>query len=413
MPTPVAARKPTRKTPQPDTLLAAACDIVAAEGLPGLTLRPLAQRLDVSVTVLTNHYGNRNDVIAAICRAAGEREALAMEDWNRLLDATGGLAAPLAASLAEAFLDEQASAQRALSVLYFELLHACAWEEPLRAALGEWTARRRAFWDGFGRRAGIPAPLVDTGWWYGYAIAEGFHGLALDGDPFYRLLRRLCLQRLFAGGAATEPDAADAILFAQLGQRPRHAHDQPAASARAGSAPAWVAAAARACGIRLAMQGVGALTHRAVAADAGVAHTTLSYRFPTQHDLVVAGLESITAHVLAAVEADSLDDVERRRTGGDGARLDLARANLAVALAARRMPELVPRLASMRGGRGGNLVKVLRKYLPGAAGIDALCAQVMSLGLTGLTNAAPPGAAADAAVAAAFGAAARWVAGGR
>ncbi|WP_338760099.1 TetR family transcriptional regulator [Massilia sp. METH4] len=406
MPQPVPAKTPSRKTPAADALLAAACAIIAAEGLQGLTLRPLAERLGVSVTVLTNHYGNRGDLVAAICRAGSAQEATGAKGWRTLLAPIGSLPGQLAASVAEAFLDEQATRQRDNATLYFELLHAGTWDQTIRPALADWTAQCRAFWDDFGRRAAIPAPLIETGWWHGYMLAEGFYGLALDGDPSYRLLRRLGLQRVFAGGAARAADAADGILFDRLGERMRHA-EVPATDR--GTAPAWVADAARACGIRLAMQGVGAVTHRAVAADAGVAHTTLSYRFPTQHDLVVAGLESITAHVLSAVEAESLDDVERRRTAGDGARLDLARANLAVALAARRMPPLVPRLAHMRSRRGANLAKVLQKYLPGASGVDALCAQVMSLGLTGLTIAGPPGERTDAAVAAAFAAAARWV----
>lgn len=443
---PANARKPTRKTPSSEALLAAACAIVRAEGLQGLTLRSLAQRLDVSVTVLTTHYGNRSDLLAAICRAAAGREARHMDAWRGLFEGLERVPPTLAASLAEAILDEQATELADVAVLYFELLHACAWDESVRGALEDWTARRRGFWDAFGRGAGISAALVDSGWWHGYMIAEGFYGLALDGDPAYRLLRRLGLQRLFAGGIAQEehapdgkgglfaggiaqeqhaPDgmeslfaggtaqeeyAPDGKVFDGLGERMRHA-ERPAGEAVA--APAWVAAAARACGIRLAMQGVGALTHRAIAADAGIAHTTLSYRFPTQHDLVVAGLESITAHILGAVDADSLDGVHRLRTEGDGAQLDLARANLAVALAARRMPALLPHVAHMRSRRGVNLAKVLRRYLPQARGVDALCAQVVSLGLTGLTNAAPPGEPGDAAVAAAFGAAARWLAASR
>ncbi|MBY0242399.1 MAG: TetR family transcriptional regulator [Burkholderiaceae bacterium] len=44
-------------------MLEAACRIVGAEGLAGLTLRPLAVMLGVSVTVLTNHYGSRADML--------------------------------------------------------------------------------------------------------------------------------------------------------------------------------------------------------------------------------------------------------------------------------------------------------------------------------------------------------------
>jgi hypothetical protein len=73
------------------------------------------------------------------------------------------------------------------------------------------------------------------------------------------------------------------------------------------------------------------------------------------------------------------------------------------------MPELAACTADMRSRRGNNLVKVFMKYLPQARGIDALCAQVISMGLTGLTNTEPAGEASEQSVAAAFGAAAQWL----
>jgi AcrR family transcriptional regulator len=390
-------------------LLAAACRIVGAEGWSGLTLRPLAEMLGVSVTVLSKHYGARADIIAAICHAAREHDVQRLDRWRKLLAGLGSLAPSIAADMAESILDDLATDQRAISVLYLETLHACSWDAALHAAFEPWAAERRLFWHEFAERAGLAATLLECAWWQGYAVAELAYSVALNADSSYRMLRRVCLQRLFAGGIAGAPDAADGSLFALLLERMQYAQGGLAAGSGSERMPVWTAQAARACGIRLAAQGVGGLTHRAIAAEIGVPHTTLSYRFPTQYDLVTAGLESIAAHILAAVDAGSLTELQRLRIEGDGQKLDLARANFAVALAAARMPELKNYTANMRSRRGNNLVKVLAKYLPGARGIDGLCAQVISMGLTGLTNLAPPGEASDAAVASAFAATAKWL----
>lgn len=395
-------------------LLAAACAIVAAEGLAGLTLRPLAEALGVSVTVLTHACGDRAGIMAALCDAAAARDAVRLDGWRSKLAALPALPPATAAGLAEAILEEAVTQERALSMLYLEMLHACTWDEGLRPAFAAWAAQRRGFWDGFGARGGLAPALTACGWWHGYIVAELAYGVALDGHTAYRMVRRLCLQRLFEGGAAAAPDAADGMLFALLCENMRHAGDADEAGAGtpAGRLPAWSAQAARACGMRLAAQGVNGLTHRAVAADIGIAHTTLSYRFPTQHDLVIAGLESIAAHVMAAVDGGSLEALQHLRAG-DGRKLDLARGNFAVALAAARLPALASYTAHMRSRRGRNLVKVFEQHVPDVRGIDALCASVVSMGLTGLTNTEPPGDGSERSVAAAFAAVSGWLGQGR
>lgn len=432
---PVAVRRP-RKAPADAALVAAACGIVSRDGLAGLTLRPLAEALEVSVTVLTSHYGARADVLAAVCKAAGEQDQLIMARWRGTLSALGTLSPAIAAELAESMLEELATHHRGLSVLYLELLHAGTWDAAVAPMFAVWADARRSFWDAFAERAGMAPELLASGWWHGYVIAELAYGMVLGPVTSYRTLRRLCLRRLFAGGVAGRADAGDAALFALVlaqmqaqpaGQVRSSGRAQPLEQAQlsaqaqqpgqdvtaepggAGREPAWAAAAARACGRWLAAQGVHGLTHRAVAAEIGIAHTTLSYRYPTQRELVIAGLESIVAHIRFAVDADSLTELQRLRVEGDGKQLDLARANFAVALAAARMPELAVYTADMRSRRGNNLVKVFMKYLPQASGIDALCAQVISMGLTGLTNTEPPGDASDKTVATAFAAAAQWL----
>jgi AcrR family transcriptional regulator len=399
-----AAADQPASSQQADALLEAACAIVERDGLAGLTLRPLAEALGVSVSALTKRYGARAGVIGAVCAQARARDALLCEGWQDLLASLAPVPPGLAAELAEAILDDLETRGRPLSRLFLELLHACSWDDSLRGAFAPWVRQRRAFWQ---RLASSSLPVALHDWWNGYALAELAHGLVLHAMPDYRILRRLCLRRLFAGRRAPGPDAADARLFALVAARMREGDGEPAACLPAGGPMAG--RVARACGIRLAAQGVAALTHRAVALEVGIPHTTLSYRFPAQRDLVAAGLDYILAHVLAAVDASALADVERLRTEGDGHKLDLARASLAVAIAAARMPELVPRTATLRSRRGENLAKVLGKVMPEASGIDALCVQIVSMGLAGLTSTIPPGKAADEAVAAAFAAAATWL----
>lgn len=403
---PTPARKP-RKAPQPEALLAAACGIVSREGLAGLTLRPLAEALGVSVTVLSNHYGARADILAAVCHAGCAQDAALLAEWRHTLDAVGALTPAIKAELAEAILDDLSTRQRALSLLYLEMLHACTWDASLRPAFAAWRAQRNQFWSAFAQQAGLAAGLQDSGWWHGFVIAELAYGVALSEVPAYRMLRRLCLRRLFAGGVAAANDGGDAVLFDVLVAQMRF--DIGAARDAAGRTPDWALQAARACGIWLAAQGVNGLTHRAIAAHIGIPHTTLSYRYPTQYDLVVAGVESIVAHIYSAVDSGSLDALQRLRTEGDGKKLDLARASVAVAIAAARLPELAPYTLKMRGRRGNNLVRIFQKYVPDAQGVDALCAQVISMGLTGLTNTQPPGEESEQAIASAYAAAVRWL----
>lgn len=397
------------KAPQHEVLLASACRIVGDGGLAALTLRSLAGALDVSVTVLTHHYGARAGVIAAICQAAAQHDARMLDGWRPMLDQPAPLPVALAADLAEAILEEQAAGQRGLTVLFLEMLHACTWDMSLRPAMAGWIGVRRDFWHAFGEQAQVAPALIACGWWHGYVIAEQAYGVVLDGVGPYRMLRRLCLQRLLGGGVAA-PEAADARLFATVAQRMALPPVEESASVRSARVPEWSVAAARVCGIRLAAEGIGGLTHRAIAAEVGIPSSTLSYRYPAQRDLLLAGLESIVAHISAAVDADDLDKLQRLRTDGDGEKLDLARASLAVAIAATRMPELAGCVADMRARRGANLVKVFGKYLPQARGIDGLAAQVVSMGLTGLTITEPPGEASDKSVATAFAAAGGWLA---
>ncbi|USX24429.1 TetR/AcrR family transcriptional regulator [Oxalobacteraceae bacterium OTU3CINTB1] len=382
------------KAPKDSDLLAAACGIVAQDGWAGLALRPLAERLNVSVTVLSNHYGTRADVVAAVCRTAHAKEQGVFAGWRATLAKLDTLSPALAADLADTILQELAVRHRDFSLLFLEILQSGGWDEPLRAAFLPWLDERMGFWAQLGARAGLSTALTDSGWLGGYFVDELAFSISLDQQPAYRMLRRLCLRRLFSGVSASaatiaEDDAIFAALFDELDYREGevavgHGVDVPAD---------WPGKAARACAIALTERGVGALTHRAIAAEAGVPHTTLIYRFATQQDLVVAGLEFIISHVLRAVDEGALSGdltaaPDRMNNLGDHG-LDVGRATFALAIAAARMPRLAPSAADMRRRRGINLVKILRRVSPTLPGIDMLAAQIASVGLIGYTCTLP------------------------
>lgn len=382
------------KAPQQRQLLLAACRIVADSGWAALTLRPLAESLGVSVTVLSNHYGARVEVVAAICAAACAEEERLFARWRHQLARLGPLSAPVAADIADTILEELTVRERAFSLLFIEALQTSGWDAPLRGAFAPWLQARMAFWAQLAAQAGLPATVASSGWFGGYFIDELAHSLCLNHLADYRMLRRLCLRRLFCGIAA-RPGTGDGALFDVLFDALEYRSGETAVTHRPVVAADWPGRAARACAFTLTERGVSALTHRAIAAAAGVPHTTLSYRFPTQQDLVVAGLDYIIAHVLQAVDdGDQSHDLPQtlaRLRTADGPGLDVGRATFALAIAAARMPQLVPSAADMRRRRGINLLKLLRRVEPALAGLDMPVAQIASIALIGHDCTLPAG----------------------
>lgn len=385
----------------------AACSIVQRNGWAGLTLRPLAQWLNVSVTVLSNHYGTRSEVMTAICRAACADEQRIFAGWHRTLDRLGAVPLSLAINLADTILEELAVKERNFSLLFIELVQASSWDDSLRSSCAPWVKARMQFWTAFGKRAGLSDMLLGSGWFAGYFVDELAYSIVLNHLPAYRMLRRLCLRRLFAGLVTDHDNAKDAEMFEILFDDIGHGIGELEVVHGTAAPDGWPGRAARACATLLTDRGVSGVTHRAIAAQVGVPYTTLSYRFPTQQDLVIAGLEYIISHLLKAVGTGDVPDdpsaLQAQIDKEEGQRIDVSRATFAVAVAAARMSTLVTCAADMRRRRGINLIKVLQQVSPPLSGIDQLSAQVMSVGLIGLINTMPPGDATTAVMTAAYG----------
>ncbi len=395
-----------------DPLLQAAAGLVARDGFAGLTLRPLAGELGVSVSSLTSRYGAREDIIARVLAEAAAEDRRVLSGWARLRDRIPeGHGLPLA-DLADLMLDEAASDHRERTILFLECVQASGWDARVRAALADWRAVRAAAWNGLARQAGVPRDVIEGGLIEGYFIDELAYSVALSGSAAYRALRRLCLRRLFRGLLPVDDPYADdrelgEVLYERLAEDPA-----ALAVVHGASLPAdWRLEAAKCCAILLTQQGVSAVTHRSVAQRAGLRPTTLAYRYPAQEDLVIAGLEYIITHLLTSVA-----DVEASRSGAlvpadPMAGLDVGRATFAVAVAAIRIPRLVPCAADMRRRRGINLLRLLHSRSPDFRRMDRLAAQTLAVGMVGADLLMPVTEVSPGATEARIGLAQRWMAG--
>ena len=354
-----------------DRVLQAALALVEEDGLKALTLRPLAERLGVTVSALSYRFGRKDDLVAALVSAATHEEARRSELWLSRLAAMGRLDGGVLADFADAVLDEWAGRRRTLCLFFCELLQGAASRPEIHAPLQTWKARRLEFWRVATAPLGGPE-LAEA--LHAYSADEAAHGLVLGDDAAYRWLRRLSLRRLCLGLAPAEPGAEEemfAVLQAGLGDLLLGARERY----KTPPMGEWQAAVAAHAAALIISAGAEAVTHRAVAEAAGAPPSTLAYRFPRQEDLLKAGLEHIISRLQGRV-----DDLP---AGGsptaDATKVEIARGTFAVALAATRIANLRGFAADMRRRRGENYYAYLAREAGGAPPLDRLAAQLLSI----------------------------------
>jgi len=372
-----------------EALLTAALNIVAVQGFSGLTLRPLAKQLGVSPSYVTSRFGTKAMVLHHIMETARWRGAQHADVWTRRLGPIDHFGPDQSADICETILDDIVFNFGPLYTLHLEALQACAWDEAVRESLQGWLQDQSDFWAQMGAKFGAPDEVLAAGLFHGYIIDELAYSLCLSRTPAYRLMRKLTLLRFFSGFTTPVDMEASGKLFfqvfAELG------YDASALRVLHGAALSqdWPGRVVQAAARLITTKGVSAVTHRAVAALADVKPTTLAYRFVTQEDLVIGGLEHIIARLITRMD-DPTGAPSPSGTEDSDPGFEISRATFAVALAATRLDRLKPCAADMRRRRGINLVKVVDRRFPDGDGLDAASAQALSSGLAGLLMTPPP-----------------------
>lgn len=365
---------PPRHLPETYEILEHALNLIAENGLEALTLRPLAQSLGVSVSSLTHRFGSKEALLAQLIDAARASEAETLSQWRERLSGVGMFSPDALAESLDLILCDLATTHARRSLFYCELVQISGPQPGLWPLIIPWVDDRLAFWSALASRLS-PQPAYALGsMLHAYITDELAHALALEPLADYRRLRRLGLKRLCGGLHPVGGSNGDQVLadfcIAALGDIPGDIAVDHNARPPKGMAARLVGHISD----LIVDEGAGAVTHRAVAARAGVASSTLAYHFRTQDDLIRAGLEDIIRRMTS--------DLRGLIAGDAGpipnpySAVEIARATFAIALWATRRPSMLACAADMRRLRGINLHKILVRHLPS---LDPLAAQAMSV----------------------------------
>jgi AcrR family transcriptional regulator len=169
-----------------DALLAACTDHVLAEGLIGLSLRPLAKAVGTSDRMLIYHFGNRDGLVAAVIDEATSRSVAHITGMPAPRSVRAGVL-----NLWQAYLEPPL---HACNLIYVQAAASgYLGQEPYRSAVRDSNARWAAAMRDWFQRCGAPRAKVDRITQLVESALLGFHvDLSTDSpDELSRAVRDL------------------------------------------------------------------------------------------------------------------------------------------------------------------------------------------------------------------------------
>lgn len=274
MPLPLATAAPT----SPEKLVSAVFSLLEREGAAAISARPLAAAAGLPVSSIYYHFGDLEQLLENTQQEA----RLAATRWCEAQLAAIGSGAPAVGPLLAALVDDWCEMQRPFAFARREAQLAALRDPRHVAGSAKWDALWHGFWDELAARLGFPDMATSLAWLFDGV--SGMHMLRWRRPVDRAALAELCdgwagwLEGRI-GGAAPWFERARADAGELLPPPPP---DDAVADAVA-------AAAAR----TIAARGVAGLTHRAVAAEAGVTLGVVSYKFRTSAELLQGAFEAI------------------------------------------------------------------------------------------------------------------------
>lgn len=120
-----------------DAILEAAIDIIARNGLTGLTLRPLASRLGVSVAVISARMGAKDQLIERAVDLAAQRDQRFFERWATLVARITPEDSSARAAVTDLAFREWVTTDRQQAIVLLELVHHHAVQGAFSATLDQ------------------------------------------------------------------------------------------------------------------------------------------------------------------------------------------------------------------------------------------------------------------------------------
>lgn len=321
-------------------ILDAARAVIAQRGLAGMSLRTVAEHAGISVGSISYRIGDRAALVMAIVdREIGIIAALS-QDWQARLGGIDPVAAGILPDLICEWLD--LGERRTSAIVGCELALLASRDPQSLPQLGELLDAGEAFWRDL--LSTTPGGAILARRIASYCIDEQPFSLLLSTNIDYRLLRQSTVRGLLRDDAAlVHKDWSDwhMLLVDRLAE--------PAAAAldMAASIPEGAKAiiAGHIADVIIA-QGVGALSHRVVAEASTMATSSVAHHYPTQHDILFAGVEAIYRRMRANIQASG-----GTAPGGD----EVIRLTHESALTAIWNPAFLPFAIDMRRRRAENV----------------------------------------------------------
>ncbi|OWR00403.1 helix-turn-helix domain-containing protein [Sphingopyxis witflariensis] len=278
-------------------ILDAARAVIAQRGLAGMSLRTVAEHAGVSVGSISYRIGDRAALVTAIVDREIEIVAAFAQDWLARLDGIAPVAAGILPDLICEWLD--LGERRTSAIVGCELALLASRDPQSLPKVAALFDAGETFWRDL--LATTPGGAITARRIASYCIDEQPFSLLLSANADYRLLRQSTVRGLLRDDAelANKDWSNWHMLLVERLAAPAAAALDKAASITEG-AKAMIAE--HIADVVIA-QGVGALSHRVIAEASTTAASSIAHHYPTQRDILFAGVEAIYRRMRANIEA--------------------------------------------------------------------------------------------------------------
>ncbi|WP_395397439.1 TetR/AcrR family transcriptional regulator [Novosphingobium sp. BL-8A] len=350
-------------------LVDAARTVVAAKGLSGMSLRTVAEEAGTSVGSISYRIGDRTALVSAMLDREIELMAEARAEWRARLGSLDPVATGILPDLICEWLDQGAGRRRTSAIVTCELTLLASREPSALPRIGALLDEGEALWRDVLARVPQSERMADL--IAGYCLDEQPFSVLLADETDYRLLRHSTVRGLLRDPAAS---ASPALTQWHMALVDRLAVPAAAAHDEAAKVPEGTKAMlADHIADLIADQGVGALSHRTVAQAAGVATSSVAHHFPTQRDILFAGVETLYRRMRSQIQSSNANIRNR----------EIARLTHECALQALGDPAVRPFAIDMRRRRAENVHAQFAEWVGIPAGSDRARVQALVMALIG------------------------------
>lgn len=360
--------------------------VIAQRGLSAMSLRTVAEQAGISVGSISYRIGDRAALVSAIVDREIELLAKVGCSWRQRLTGVDPVAANIVPDLVCEWLDM--ADRRVSAIVTCELALLASRDAQALSAVTTLLEDGERLWHDILGGAADRQPLARR--IARYCLDEQPFSLLLANNPDFRLLRYSTVRGLLRDGSGADMGASNDW---HMGLVDRLAVPAAAALGKAAETPEGTKAAiADHIADVIVAQGVGALSHRVVAQASAMAASSVAHHYPTQRDILFAGVEAIYRRMRAGIKASNA-------AAPDGG--DVVRLTHECALTAIWNPDFLPFAIDMRRRRAENVHVQAAQWLSIPAGSDRARVQAMVMALIGdglhvLATGAPQQSAPDA-----------------